>query len=188
MKNDAKPQYWNERARRDGKLAIVRKGYDTQKMKEITQSWWDQFGHLLKDSGDVLEVGCGWGRWENRIKSVADYYTGVDVSEELVDLADSKDVVLINPGEFPFPSNLFDTVVTITVLQHMDEVRPTIEEMDRVLSNSGSILNIENTTDLPDFRSEKEYIELLSEITDIEKVGEIHEGREVMSIFYGERI
>ena len=81
-------------------------------------------------------------------------------------------------------------VCTITVLQHISDpdMEATIQEMDRVLAESGKVLSVENTTPMDDFRSREAYEAALSKIASgVEKVGAIQEGFEVMSIFYGER-
>lgn len=184
MDNQTKPKYWNERTQSDGRTAVVHRKYDTNQMKRVTDEWWETLRPYLIGSGDVLEVGCGWGRWADKISTVADSYTGVDVCKELVNRSQPEhDIRLIEPCVLPFDANSFDVVVTITVLQHITDVdmEKTIAEMNRVLKDGGRVLCVENTTDCDGFRSVPEYTDALS----VTKQGEISENDETMSILEG---
>ena len=39
---------------------------------------------------DVLEIGCGVARWFDLIESFGGHYTGVDISDEMIQLASTK--------------------------------------------------------------------------------------------------
>lgn len=186
MRDDTKPEYWNERAGSDGRLAVVRKGYNKRDMERVTNQWWEKLKPFFTDKGKVLEVGCGWGRWAPYIEGVGNAYSGVDVSEELYECRrEGYDIQLIDPGIIPFDSNTFDMVTCITVLQHIEDsdMVNTIAEMLRVLKPGGSLLAVENTTNMPRFRTTSEYKDVLP---GVEIEGEIKEGRETMTIFYNE--
>ncbi len=88
-----------------------------------------QFLALLKEidfaGKQVLEVGCGpGGNLEEIVKSKPSKLTGVDISQEMVNLAtknlkDSEIIILKIDGEsLPFESKSIDIVLTATVLQH----------------------------------------------------------------------
>jgi len=77
-------------------------------------------------SGKVLDVGCDEA-FLKRLRPELDY-TGVDVRG-------APDVVLdLEAAErLPFPDAAFDTVVCIDVLEHLDALHRTFDEMVRVM-------------------------------------------------------
>lgn len=107
----------------------------------------ERFLNLL-DSIDVagksvLEIGSGpGGNLLELFRKKPSKLAGVDISEEMVELAKNKlpeevSIQKINGTELPFASDSFDVVFTATVLQHnTDEemLREIIKEMCRVSS------------------------------------------------------
>jgi len=88
-----------------------------------------QFLMLLKEidfaGKQVLEVGCGpGGNLEEIIKSGPLELTGVDISNEMVNLATKNikgsaiTIIKIDGKKLPFESKSMDIVLTATVLQH----------------------------------------------------------------------
>jgi len=179
-------QYWNDRAEIEGRLTVVRRGYDEIDMKDITNHWWSVLKPHLQNSGDVLEIGCGWGRWASRINSVSKSYTGIDVSEKLIALGDKEsNIHLSQPGTIPMDDLSFDVVLTVSVLQHVSDemVSKMAYEIDRVLRPGGKVLAIENIGE--SYRSASKYIELLGSVTEIKIVGSVRSKKKGMKIFLG---
>ncbi len=185
------PQYWNDRAEMEGRLTVVRRGYDEVDMKDITNHWWSVLKPHLQNSGDVLEIGCGWGRWSSRINSVSKSYTGVDVSEKLVALGNKEaNIHLSRPGVLPIDDLSVDVVLTVSVLQHVSDemVSSIVCEIDRVLRPRGKVVIVENTNQ--SYREESKYIKLLETAVKIEAVEAIKgvKGKDdKMKIFIGHK-
>jgi SAM-dependent methyltransferase len=84
---------------------------------------------------NILEVGCGVGRWM-KIMAEENSVIGVDVSRFMIKLARNKckgkrcSFVVADASFLPFKENIFDLVVSITVLQHL----PSEQQLLRVLS------------------------------------------------------
>lgn len=111
---------------------------------------WDELKHFMeyiKDGDRVLDVGCGNGRLYQAFKDLQVSYVGVDLSEELIKIAQEK----VPEGEFhvtdmthlPFEDNSFDNVFSIAAFHHLPsvEMRETcLSEMARVLKPSGHLL------------------------------------------------
>ncbi len=81
--------------------------------------------HIDFSNKQVLEVGCGpGGNLEEILKSNPSTLAGVDISQEMVDLAKKNlegknfEILKIDGTSFPFESNSKDIVLTATVLQH----------------------------------------------------------------------
>jgi len=87
----------------------------------------------------VLEVGCGIGRW-TKIMSEKNSVIGLDISRFMIkqarDSCIGKDCsfVVADVSFLPFKENIFDLIVSITVLQHILEDQKfllTLQEISR---------------------------------------------------------
>ena len=98
---------------------------------------------------EVLEVGCGRGRWLRFFQDRGASPQGVDLSHEAVArcVEQGLAVVVGRAEDLPFPSESFDLVVSITVLLHLppDSQRRAAAEMQRVCRPGGSVLILEGT-------------------------------------------
>lgn len=96
---------------------------------------------------DVLDVGCGTGRWSLRLAEGGARVTGIDFSQGMLARAREK------PGAagirflahdlhalFPFGSATFDRVVCALVLDHIRDLRRFFDEMGRVCRGDGAIV------------------------------------------------
>ena len=97
------------------------------------------FNLLKKDSAKVLEIGCGNGRDAKEILKWTNDYLGIDVSTELIKLAQSKvpDAMfqVSDVTSFKFPSDL-DVVFAFASLIHVNK-----EELKIILQNIYESLN-----------------------------------------------
>lgn len=82
--------------------------------------------------GEVLDFGCGSGRWVHLFTSHGYRYTGVDISSEMIKLATThhpnSTFQKVIDNHLAFPDNSFDLIASIAVLHHNP-----IEEQDRLL-------------------------------------------------------
>lgn len=100
----------------------------------------------LKKCDKVLDIGCGNGRIAPLVKKSGASYTGVDISDKLIEIAketypDEKFKVA-NMTSLPFPDKSFDAVISIAALHHLpgEERIKAISEIGRVLKDNGTIL------------------------------------------------
>ncbi len=85
-------------------------------------------------TGDVLDVGCGekpYKAWFSGTKC----YVGVDI-------VDGSEVdYIIKPQDcFPFSDGQFDAVIALEVLEHVEYLAHTLNEIQRVLKRGGRII------------------------------------------------
>lgn len=93
----------------------------------------------------LLEVGCGSGEILSRISRVTGDTMGVDISEEMINLALKKGLNVIHQkGEIlPFENDTFDVVLIYSVFTNLSQQKianKLITEACRVLNNSGHLL------------------------------------------------
>jgi ubiquinone/menaquinone biosynthesis C-methylase UbiE len=108
-------------------------------------------GDYAKDGYRVLDFGCGNGRLLELIGSKNIIYTGVDVSQKLINIAKGKYIeenvnfLKINPSQnsLPFKDNYFNAVYSVAVFHHIPskELRLKIaKEVYRITKPGGYII------------------------------------------------
>jgi ubiquinone/menaquinone biosynthesis C-methylase UbiE len=99
----------------------------------------------IKDSSQVLDIGCGTGRYPLSILTFKSaQICGLDVSTNMLRTALAKDTrkrvfwVLGDAGRLPFQDNLFDCVYMTLVLHHIENRAVMFQRVYRVLRTGGS--------------------------------------------------
>jgi SAM-dependent methyltransferase len=155
--NDQMRADWNRRAREDVHfyVAFGRRSQDEQEFlasaAEVMSALESEFPRLPASSSDVrraLEIGCGPGRLMRSMSRHFDEIHGVDISDEMVRLAQDqlKDIPQAHAHLTPdsslsmFADNSFDFVYSYIVFQHIpnrDVVLNYLREARRVLKPGG---------------------------------------------------
>lgn len=93
--------------------------------------------------GDVVELGCGTGRFASRILAAgARSYTGVDTSAGMLERAHQVRDPRVRwlQGEIccaPLPDGCADVVLIVLVLEHLRDTRALFSEVARILRSKG---------------------------------------------------
>ena len=96
----------------------------------------------------ILDVGCGDGVLATRLAQDGARVTGIDASADMLAAAHRRaraagvdvDLVEGDAGNLPFPKGQFDCVVSVATLCFVEDARPTIREMVRVLKPGGRLI------------------------------------------------
>lgn len=92
----------------------------------------------------VLELGCGTGYYTKELEKTGANITAIDISPDLLNAArssiisDNVTFQIDNAYDMSFEDGVFDTVVGISVLHHLDMER-ALKEIYRVLKPGGTI-------------------------------------------------
>jgi len=132
----------------------------------------------LKDDAQILDVGCGLGKWVNFFAERGFAVAGIDSSPWMIRLAKKRiknglknrvKFYVMNVSKLNFPSDYYDMVNCVTVLQHIfndEEWENAVHEMVRVTKPCGCVLIFEaapsfvfkKRTPHLRFRAMKEYV------------------------------
>ncbi|HMP67121.1 MAG TPA: class I SAM-dependent methyltransferase [Candidatus Paceibacterota bacterium] len=96
----------------------------------------------LKTSDSVLEIGCGQGYFLNKFYSHAKNLTGIDIGQELIDIAKSKNkninyIVCSADDENILPEKSFDIITIILALQNIKNLDAVSKNVSRLLKKDG---------------------------------------------------
>lgn len=88
----------------------------------------------------ILDVGCGTGGFLVEAQKKGGDTFGIDPELEAIKICALKGLKNVRVGEgeeLPFPDNFFDIIYCYTVLEHVSDVKKTLQEMVRVLKPNG---------------------------------------------------
>jgi len=139
--------------------------YDTQyseeqeaKIKTIVQNL------RLQPKSIVLDVGCGTGLLIKHLMDKAEFLVGTDISRGLLQEARKEaqfhrhvSLVLADADNVPFPEEIFDAVLAVTLLQNMPNPAVTLNEIKRVSKQTASIV----VTGLRKRFAQEDFVEML---------------------------
>jgi ubiquinone/menaquinone biosynthesis C-methylase UbiE len=148
---------WRARARRDPLHAVAAhpgtegNRWDKEEFYALGRSdWadfrtqWEQYAEPL--SGTCVEIGCGAGRITHALCLDFDKVIGLDVSEDMIDLARqvaNAEYHVVEDASIPLSNGSADAVFTCHVLQHFEslgDVVSALRESHRVLRDGGTIM------------------------------------------------
>jgi demethylmenaquinone methyltransferase / 2-methoxy-6-polyprenyl-1,4-benzoquinol methylase len=99
----------------------------------------------VREGDRVLDIGCGTGVLEERMNGVRAEVVGVDITEEMVRLAQKKRIpslvsLTLGDGEhLPFKDGSFDSVLSCYVVKYCNPER-LVSEVARVLRKGGTLV------------------------------------------------
>jgi ubiquinone/menaquinone biosynthesis C-methylase UbiE len=112
--------------------------YDTRYTEEQTEKYEHILGYLGR--GKTLDNGCGTGLF---LPKLGEYSVGLDLSSELLSEAYSRvkqGLVQADSENLPFRDNVFDSLVSVTVIQNVPSPETMVAESARVTRPSGPIV------------------------------------------------
>lgn len=119
-------------------------------------------GQCTQPGQSVLDIGCGTGPMVEFFGSRGLRYHGLDSAQSMLDSlwqqfrnAPYADKIQLKVGsceQIPHPDGSFDILVAMGLLEYLDDLRPTLREIARVLKPEGvAVLTIPNYVSLNRF-------------------------------------
>lgn len=124
-------QAWLERLNQEG---------DPVRMRVLDPLFADWLSTLRP--GEILDIGCGEGRYSRKAKNQQMRVTGIDTNRHLIDHAKTLDKRTIysvaSADNLPFEDGSFDHAFCIGTLPNIDRIDLTVAEASRVIRKGGS--------------------------------------------------
>ncbi len=115
--------------------------------------YWDNFetkivNELIEVNGKVvLDLGCGGGRYALSLCQKAKKVIGIDISDNLIQIAKKKlspempiEFLVGDATRTCFKDEYFDVVVSLGMLEYLENPTPFLVEIERVLKPSGEFV------------------------------------------------
>jgi ubiquinone/menaquinone biosynthesis C-methylase UbiE len=110
---------------------------------DVVRSFVTHLAESLPPRASALDVGCGSGRDSLQLLEYGLDVVGIDLSEEMVNLARFKSEALLarqmDARRITFPDSIFDGILSVATLHHVfdDDLATALHEFHRVLKPSG---------------------------------------------------
>lgn len=103
---------------------------------DLSDQWLEKFKSEYR--GHLYDLGCGETPYKDWLLQHADHYTGVDWGGTLHQL--KADIVADLNEPLPIESEVADTVVSFSVMEHLREPRVFLKESYRILKRGGGVV------------------------------------------------
>lgn len=121
--------------------------FSSQELESIGNEYFDIVSeeHISEES-NVLDVGCGSGRWTKYISSKVKFVEAIDPSSAVIQAAKMNDqvcnvrVTQASVENIPFGDNSFDFVFSLGVLHHIPDTQSAMNACVRKLKPEGYFL------------------------------------------------
>lgn len=139
--NKMKTEQWNEKMaeRYMGNNFYRNLGWT---IKWIESNRFNKINSWIKESSNLLDVGCGDGELFRYVKCKE--MTGIDLSKAKIEMARRQFPHIcfeIGKAEnLPFHANSFENIVCTEVLEHLPDPGPALKEMKRVCKDDGTVI------------------------------------------------
>ena len=96
----------------------------------------------IKQSGRVLDLGCGRGGLSEKLSNMGIDIDGIDIDFQSLQNHRNKTIQLYNgdSNTLPFKSNSYTTIISSWTLEHLQEPLRTFQEINRILKPGGSFI------------------------------------------------
>lgn len=127
---------------------------DFLKIAPLSHALWRSVEALsfeqVKLKSPVLDLGCGFGEFAGVVFDQLEM--GIDINEKDLSLALQgeryKKLQLADARNLPFPKESYNTVVSVSVMEHIEKAGDVIAEVDRILKKGGLFVFTVPTTKL----------------------------------------
>lgn len=122
---------------------------EVERFRYRAQPFMDRVAGFRRYRGkDLLEIGCGLGTDLLQFARGGARVTGVDLTENSVDLVRRRfalerlpvNALMADAENLPFPDGTFDVVYSFGVLHHTPDTQSAVEQIHRVLKPRGTAI------------------------------------------------
>jgi ubiquinone/menaquinone biosynthesis C-methylase UbiE len=135
-----------------GISCVENKWRQSKELRGIYRRWFDFAikNAKINDSSNVLEIGCGPGRFASQLYKLLPNveYTGVDYTKEIVDFAKRNNkgnkarFICSDVDKLGLPENHYDCVIFVDVLHHIN-LKKNLKRFQNFLKKDGLLVCVE---------------------------------------------
>lgn len=115
--------------------------YKKYRLDGIERALMDLVGRY--PSAQVLEVGCGTGRWLGALRHLKGSMAGADAFMGMLSQARGlANLVQARANALPFRAGSFDVIYTVNAIHHFDDARAFVKDAAALLKSGGTLANI----------------------------------------------
>ncbi|MCX8159587.1 MAG: methyltransferase domain-containing protein [Candidatus Saccharicenans sp.] len=109
----------------------------------------------------ILDVGCGDGFYTERIASKGAEAVGIDIRQKALNKARNRssspklNFMEMNAEELDFPENYFDKVISLCVIEHLQDDERTLRQIARSLKPGGRLFLSADSLSCPGIRAKE---------------------------------
>ena len=96
------------------------------------------------ETADILDVGCGTGRYAKRFEDLRAQVVGVDISRKMIRVAKTKtravSFIIADASHLPLRDKMFHLVLSALVINHVKDIRLFLRESLRTCRRDEAIL------------------------------------------------
>ena len=117
-----------------------------EEFKIVTQAEEKVLLSLVEDleETDVLDIGCGTGRYAKRLEDLGVRVVGMDVSRKMIQVAKAKtrksSYVVADGSHLPLRDGAFHLVLSALVINHIKDLVPFLTETLRTCRAAGEVI------------------------------------------------
>lgn len=96
---------------------------------------------LLPKKGLILDLGCGDGAYIQEIIN-DNFIIGTDINFKILPKVRTTNSLFINVNaeKLPFKNNMFDSILCIDVIEHVENDKKIIKEVSRIIKKNGHLV------------------------------------------------
>ena len=157
-----------------------------------TKDWYINAGYVSKNlinlvtkygKKNILDVGCATGEYSKKLEEKGFKCTGIDLNPKYIKIARENGIkaCVMNVKNLKFKDNSFETSLLFEVLEHIDDLNTSLEEVKRVTSKN-ILITVPNCSDFNKLKFhgltyehmlEKDYVNFFTK-TKLENLLSIH--------------
>lgn len=112
---------------------------DFSETRQLPWQSWELFGKYFNEKKDILDIGCGNGRAADFFKYKS--YTGIDISEKLIQIATQEHKKNKNSNSIHFKvgnfldlpsSHEFDLILSIAAFHHLPSQKARVQAINQI--------------------------------------------------------
>lgn len=120
---------------------------DYMSLKMIVPSFYNRMRRTSTNLGSgniLLNVGCGDGEYNRELSDNFEVTYGIDINRKEIsyaaEMSENSYFILGNACEMPIPSNMFNRVSCIDVIEHIKDDESVVREISRVTKSGGMLV------------------------------------------------